>query len=142
MKLNRFNFENDEDEKEDNNINEEGEEQEEIEEEENLQESQKLNFMRWPIMNEKVHENPDVWGSYAAEVQNVRRYIIERLLWMDNKLGYTYNPSGIINATIDFDQPYQIYDLSGRSYTGNVQHLPQGMYIVKQGNHTKKIQVR
>ena len=110
--------------------------------EENLQESQKLNFMRWPIMNEKVHENPDVWGSYAAEVQNVRRYIIERLLWMDNKLGYTYNPSGIVNATVDFAEPYQIYDLSGRSYTGNVQHLPQGMYIVKQGNNIKKIQVR
>ena len=110
--------------------------------EENLQESQQLNFMRWPIMNKKVHENPTVWGSYAAEVQNVRQYIIERLTWMDNKLGYTYNPSGIMDATVDFDQPYQIYDLSGRSYAGNVQHLPQGLYIVKQGNHTKKIQVK
>ena len=110
--------------------------------EENLQESQQLNFMRWPIMNKKVHENPTVWGSYAAEVQNVRQYIIERLTWMDNKLGYTYNPSGIRNATVNFDQPYQIYDLSGRSYTGNVQHLPQGLYIVKQGSKTKKIQVK
>ena len=110
--------------------------------EENLQESQQLNFMRWPIMNERVHENPTVWGSYAAEVQNVRRYITERLTWMDKKLGYTYNPSGIMDATVDFDQPYQICDLSGRSYAGNVQQLPQGLYIVKQGNHNKKIQVR
>ena len=57
--------------------------------EENLQESQQLNFMRWPNMNELVHENPKVWGSFAAEVQNVRRYITERLTWMDKKLGLT-----------------------------------------------------
>lgn len=110
--------------------------------EENLQESQRLNFMRWPIMNELVHENATVWGSYAAEVQNVRRFISERLIWMDNKLGYTYNPSGIVDVNIDLAVPYQIYDLSGRSYTGNTQHLLQGMYIVKQGNKTKKIQAK
>ena len=108
----------------------------------NLQESQELNFMRWPMMNELVHENPQVWGGYAAEVENVRRFITERLTWMDNKLGYTYNPSGIIEATVDFAEPYQIYDLLGRSYTGSVQRLPQGLYIVKQGNNSKKIQVR
>jgi len=110
--------------------------------EENLQESQRLNFMRWPIMNELVHENATVWGSYAAEVQNVRRFISERLIWMDNKLGYTYNPSGIVDVNIDLAEPYQIYDLSGRSYTRSTQHLLQGMYIVKQGNKTKKIQVK
>ena len=110
--------------------------------EKNLQESQELNFMRWPIMNELVHENATVWGSYAAEVENVRRFITERLTWMDNKLGYTYNPSGIIEATVDFAEPYQIYDLLGRSYTGSVQRLPQGLYIVKQGNNSKKIHVR
>jgi hypothetical protein len=110
--------------------------------EENLQESQTLNFMRWPIMNELVHENATVWGSYAAEVENVRRFITERLTWMDNKLGYTYNPSGIIEASVDFAEPYQIYDMLGRSYTGSIRHLPQGLYIVKQGNNTKKIQVR
>ena len=110
--------------------------------EKDLQESQELNFIRWPMMNELVHENPKVWGSYAEEVENVRRFITERLTWMDNKLGYTYNPGGIIEATVDFAEPYQIYDLSGRSYMGSVQHLPQGLYIVKQGNNTKKIQVR
>jgi len=110
--------------------------------EKKLQESQELNFMRWPMMNELVHENPQVWGSYAEEVEIVRRFITERLTWMDNKLGYTYNPSGIIEATVDFAKSYQIYDLLGRSYTGIIQHLPQGLYIIKQGNNTKKIQVR
>ena len=110
--------------------------------EEKLQESQKLNFMRWPIMNELVHENPKVWGSYTAEVQNVRQYMSERLLWMDKKLGYTYKPNGIADVTLDTAQPYQLYDLSGRSYTGNVERLPRGIYIVKQGNNTRKVQVR
>ena len=108
----------------------------------NLQESQELNFMRWPVMNELVHENAKVWGSYAEEVENVRRFITERLTWMDNKLGFTYTPNGIKNATVDFAEPYQIYDLLGRSYTGSIRNLPQGLYIVKQGNNTKKIQVR
>ena len=110
--------------------------------EKKLQESQELNFIRWPIMNELVHENATVWGSYADEVENVRRFITERLTWMDNKLGYTYTPNGIKNATVDFAEPYQIYDLLGRSYTGSIRNLPQGLYIVKQGNNSQKIQVR
>ena len=110
--------------------------------EEYLEESQKLNFMRWPIMESLVHQNPVAWGSYAAEVQNVRRFISERLLWMDSKLGYTYEPNGIADVTFDTAQSYQLYDLSGRSYTGDVQRLPRGIYIVKQGSETRKIQVR
>lgn len=110
--------------------------------EKNLEESQKLNFMRWPIMNEIVHENPKIWGSYAAEVQNVRQFISERLLWIDQKLGYTYEPNGIKDVTLDTTRPYQIYDLLGRSYRGDMQHLPRGIYIVKQGRTARKIQVR
>jgi len=53
-----------------------------------LMESQELNFIRWPIMNKKVHQNPKLWGSYEAEVQNVKDYIARRITWMDNKLKY------------------------------------------------------
>jgi len=53
-----------------------------------LQESQRLNFIRWPIMNTKVHQNFKIWGSYEAEVKNVRDYIERRIVWMDNKLQY------------------------------------------------------
>ncbi|MBR6128356.1 MAG: CotH kinase family protein, partial [Bacteroidaceae bacterium] len=53
-----------------------------------LMESQRLNFIRWPIMNKKVHQNPKLWGSYEAEVQNVKDYIARRIPWMDNKLRY------------------------------------------------------
>ena len=44
-----------------------------------LDESQQLNFMRWPILNQKVHQNPKAYGSYEAEVDNVKNYITGRL---------------------------------------------------------------
>ena len=110
--------------------------------EEYLQESQKLNFIRWPILNEVVHENPLAWGDYAAEVQNVRRFVKERLLWMDEKLGYTYEPNDIKSAPLDNAQPYQIFNLSGMPYIGDSLRLPRGIYIVKQGSSTRKILVK
>ena len=54
-----------------------------------LEQSQRLNFIRWPIMNTYVHQNPRLWGSYDAEVENVRNYIKKRFDWMDKKIGYT-----------------------------------------------------
>ncbi len=59
---------------------------------EQLDASQELNFMRWNIMNTKVHQNPTTYGSYAAEVENVRNYIKARIQWMDKKLGYPPTP--------------------------------------------------
>lgn len=56
--------------------------------EEMLNQSQHFNFLRWPIMNQYVHQNPRIWGSYAKEVDNVRKYFKKRLTWMDNKLGF------------------------------------------------------
>ena len=58
------------------------------EQEEMLQQSQELNFIRWPIMNEYVHQNPYIWGSYENEVQNVRQYLSDRIRWMDQKLDF------------------------------------------------------
>ncbi len=60
--------------------------------EEELGQSQQLNFTRWNIMNTKVHENPVIHGSYAAEVANVRSYLQSRIAWMDRKL--EYQPTG------------------------------------------------
>lgn len=48
-----------------------------------LQESQQLNFKRWPILNEKVHMNFQALGSYDAEVAFVRKCITERLAKFD-----------------------------------------------------------
>jgi hypothetical protein len=49
-----------------------------------LDESQQLNFKRWPIMNEWVHQNPRIEGSYAGEVKRVKDYITGRLTKFDD----------------------------------------------------------
>ena len=95
--------------------------------EQTLDESQQLNFMRWPIMNQYVHQNPRLWGSYQAEVQNVRRYMKERIAWMDKKLGYVYVPAGIDMATSEKKDDQTVYDLSGRPVYST--HLKAGLYI-------------
>ena len=107
--------------------------------EEELEVSQKLNFMRWPILNTKVHMNPKTWGSYKAEVENVRRFMKERLTWMDKRLGYTYIPSGIEEVTVDLGQPYEVYSVSGQSMGETLDGLRPGVYIVRQGQSSAKI---
>lgn len=51
-----------------------------------LQESQELNFKRWPILNQYVHQNPKTYGSYDGEVNNVKSYITGRLTKFDGLL--------------------------------------------------------
>jgi hypothetical protein len=104
-----------------------------------LQASQQLNFKRWPIMNEYVHQNPRIWGSYEAEVENVRNYIKNRLVWMDNRIGYTYVPSGIESAEIDAAKPFEVFNVSGVNMGNSTEGLRQGVYVIKQGGNTKKV---
>ena len=104
-----------------------------------LEVSQKLNFMRWPILNASVHMNPRTWGSYAAEVNNVRSFMKERLAWMDRRLDYTYVPSGIEDVVIDLSQPYEVFTLAGQACGRSLDGLRAGIYIVKQGQSSKKI---
>ena len=107
---------------------------------EKLNRSQELNFTRWPIMNEYIHQNPVIWGSYQAEVDNVKNYIRNRIAWIDNKLGYTFvpdDPSGISSASIDNDQPVKVYSISGVFLGTDINSLPTGIYIVRQGDTTR-----
>lgn len=116
--------------------------------EEELQHSQQLNFLRWPIMNRIVHQNPRIWGSYAAEVGNVRDFISKRIEWMDNRLGYTYVPQSISTVSdfdpddIDFSHPYRVYSLSGQTLGADLNALLSGFYIIRQGPLVKKIQIK
>ena len=57
-----------------------------------LDASQRLNFIRWPILSQKVHMNPVALGSYNAEVQRLKEFLRMRIGWMDSKLGYTWHP--------------------------------------------------
>lgn len=54
--------------------------------------SQRLNFMRWPILNQTVHMNPVALGSYNGELQRLKGFVTMRISWMDQKLGYEWHP--------------------------------------------------
>ena len=107
-----------------------------------LAQSQRLNFIRWPIMNSLVHQNAKIWGSYQAEVQNVRRFMKERLAWMDKKLQYTYVPNAIADVCVDFAHPYQVFSLKGQPCGNALEGLRPGIYVVRQGKTTRKVVVR
>ena len=52
-----------------------------------LDASQTLNFKRWDILKQWVHQNPQVSGSYAGEVKVVKDYLSKRLPRMDKLIG-------------------------------------------------------
>lgn len=54
-----------------------------------LDASQRLNFIRWPILNSQVHMNAFALGSYEAEVNVLRDYIPERVEWINDYLHYS-----------------------------------------------------
>ena len=91
-----------------------------------LAQSQRLNFMRWNILNSRVHQNPTTYGSYEGEVNNVHNYINYRISWLDTKLGFdrsTLNTEGLANEAAQVEcvkvlQDGQLFILrNGRKYT-------------------------
>ena len=114
--------------------------------------SQTLNYKRWNILNQQVHMNPTVYGSYQGEVSNVKNYLTRRISWMDQKLAYV--PTVILDAAIETiriwsddqvlriaglnsDTDVTIYNLSGLMVS--FQHvdaefslsLKSGVYIIR-----------
>ena len=114
-----------------------------------LDHSQRLNFLRWPILSKRVHQNARALGSFSAEVDNVRRFMKERLTWMDRRLDYRYVPSGIhevsvesSDSSIDLTQPYEVYSVSGQPSGHSLDALRPGIYILRQGHATRKIMIK
>lgn len=117
--------------------------------------SQKLNFLRWPIMNQIVNQNYQITGSYEGEMKVVRDFMDYRIAWLDQKVGLT--PVGIsgTRATASHIRPLgsaleisitssggtatvEIFDLSGTLVKQShiergktLISLPKGLYFVK-----------
>lgn len=111
-----------------------------------LNESQELNFMRWNIMNTKVHQNPKIWGSYEKEVEHVRDYITKRIAWFDKKL--KFDPSAIHQLTADealTSAPLRVYSPSGAllgtfaTEADAHQQLGHGLFILSAGQSRQKV---
>ena len=127
-----------------------------------LDASQKLNFVRWPILNESVHQNPVHGGSYESEVEHMKNYITVRmehldrpeLMNYDSEMGSVENigmditgmvsvagRSIIVDGDAEFDvfTPAGVLCFSGKGASGN---LAPGIYVVRVANGTCKIAIR
>ena len=95
-----------------------------------LDHSQQLNFLRWPILNQYVHQNPAARGSYQAEVENVRSYIRNRIPWMDRKLGFDATTLDMEAAEEDLPQTGKIL-INGQLHIlrNGVVYTPAGQII-------------
>jgi hypothetical protein len=72
--------------------------------------SQKLNFIRWPILNQAVHQNVTARGSYEAELQVVRDYLPARIDWIDEYLGGALEP--VADTTFYISTPQGLIDFA------------------------------
>lgn len=63
--------------------------------------SQQINFQRWPILGTYVWPNPSpIPATYTEEIQKMKDFITDRLIWIDNNLpGYCPPPDTIIDTT-------------------------------------------
>lgn len=84
-----------------------------------LQQSQRLNFLRWPILNSNVHMNPTSRGSYQAEVDYLKKYIENRIVWFDRKLKYVHTEV----ENIDNTQKPTKYIHNGQLYIQKGEHI-------------------
>ena len=51
-----------------------------------LDEAQKRNFEKWPILGVYVWPNPFIGGNYSAEIRYLKQWIQDRILWLDAKM--------------------------------------------------------
>jgi hypothetical protein len=52
-----------------------------------LSKAQVRNFQKWPVLNEYVWPNYVVTGSYQGEIQFLKNWLRDRLLWLDQEFG-------------------------------------------------------
>lgn len=119
--------------------------------------SQRLNFMRWPILNQMVHQNPRALGSFDAEVNAVKQYITKRFTRLDALMHYDPDLSSVGENTVagSFvkvegrrivgDSYFEVFSLDGvRVYEGDAAtgELALGIYIVRQGHDATKVAIK
>jgi hypothetical protein len=127
-----------------------------------LDQSQKLNFLRWPILSERVHQNPRAAGSYAGEVEYLKDYITKRFAQLDKPALMNYDSTmtsvadlearpqlniHTANGSIALDgaTPFQVWTAAGtlvHSGTAATPVLAQGIYIVRAGAKVAKVAIK
>lgn len=109
---------------------------------EELDESQRLNFVRWPILDKSVQKGQKVFGSYAGEVNNLKSFLKGRFPFLD-KMMDLHEVAAIDNIGTDTptaNDPTEMFDLQGRKVSPD--NLRPGIYIKRTGVKTEKVMIR
>lgn len=101
-----------------------------------LDASQRLNFMRWPILNQTVHMNPFAYGSFRAECEMVRGYMAPQINHLDEVIGYDPANAGSLMVDDLQESVAEYYSLDGIRIQAPA---ASGIYIEKRGSKTRKI---
>ena len=106
-----------------------------------LNQSQRLNFLRWPILSTRVHNNPVALGSYEAECDAIREYVYAQVQHLDEVIGYHPENTSFIPGVEILDENLELeyYTLTGIRVA--YPSVP-GIYVVKAGSKSYKIIVK
>ena len=81
-----------------------------------LMQSQRLNFMRWPILDQLIQVNPRAGGSYEVEVRWMREYVENRIPWLDNMINRS--PDGEGQEAVEIASAADLADFAARVNSG------------------------
>lgn len=113
-----------------------------------------LNFERWPVLHEVVHQNPRTPNTYEEEITFVKNFVWERVKKLDgadfmnldptvssiDEIGVEADAEGINVSgrciSVDGDVPFRVVSTAGVtvfSGSGSTPVLQPGIYIVVRG---------
>lgn len=72
-----------------------------------LDEAKTRNFEKWPVLGVYVWPNPFVGQTYAEEINYLKSWIHDRLLWMDNNM--IGEPTGILENNFELINEFKLY---------------------------------
>ncbi len=83
-----------------------------------LMQSQRLNFMRWPILDQLVQVNPRAGGSYEVEVGWLKEFIENRIEFLDRLINN--NGAGEDKRIIEIATAEDLADFAQQVNTGSI----------------------
>ncbi len=128
-----------------------------------LEESQQLNFKRWPILSSLVHQNPRAPRNYKAEITFIKNFIRNRFAKYDDPSLFNYDETLLGLETVAAEAPdtpqiiigqgtlsvpggetFEVYTPAGALLfrgSGTTSPLPSGLYIlsIPSATFTRKI---
>lgn len=72
-----------------------------------LDEAKTRNFEKWPVLGVYVWPNPFVGQTYAEEINYLKSWIHDRLLWMDNNM--IGEPTGILENNFELINGFKLH---------------------------------